>query len=351
LDHAVPGGPVTVDLRDGSHHTVILPVDATDTIIRAREAAPAATPTSAATAARQPHSTKRRRLVTLLSVLATLAAAGAAAWAFLLAPVTDLPSIVGLAEDDARAQLEAAGFQATVLSSEHSLEVVAGRVVRHEPEDAARKGATIGLVLSDGPRPVEVPDISGRPRDDAVDVLTEAGLEPVVTDVFSEEVDEGAVVRTIPGGGETVAEASEVTVEVSLGRQPIEVPDVRTKQADAALEQLRELGLDPVIIEDVFSDDVPEGHVVEQSVEPGTTRFSGDQIQLKVSKGARTFPMPQVVGEQEAVAKRTLEDVGLVVEVERVGSFLRPRGQVARTDPDADEPVRRGQTVTIFVWD
>lgn len=354
LADAVPGGPVSVDLRDGTHHTVVLPVDATDTIVRARGSVPApgkAEVREREAPAQRRKRKRRRRLRNLLLALLVLAGAAAGAWAYLVAPVAELPELVGLTEQEARDQLAAAGFEAELLDPEHRLDVAEGRVVRHEPEEAARRGSVVGLVLSAGPRQVELPELAGRPQDEALRELTELGVQPVAAEVFSETVEQGLVVGTDPPAGRTVDEASEVTVHVSQGRQPIEVPSVVTLAADAALEQLRGLDLDPVIIDEVFSDEVPQGHIVEQNPAPGEVRFRGEQVQLKVSAGPRMFPMPDVIGEQEAEAKRILEGVGLVVEVERVSSFLRPKGEVARTDPEPDEAVHRGMTVTIFVWE
>ncbi len=69
----------------------------------------------------------------------------------------DVPSVVGLSEEDARAALEAAGFSVTT-SQEASDDVAAGLVIRSEPGSGqAAAGSSVTLVVSTGPEPEPEP--------------------------------------------------------------------------------------------------------------------------------------------------------------------------------------------------
>ena len=87
-------------------------------------------------------------------------------------PPVALPGVVDKTEAEARAALEGAGF---VVTTEHRTDenVPAGHVVEQQPPAGkATAGSEISLVISDGPKPVEVPDVVGKTYDDAAKALT-----------------------------------------------------------------------------------------------------------------------------------------------------------------------------------
>jgi serine/threonine-protein kinase len=269
-----------------------------------------------------------------------------------IAPLRGLPPVAGVTLDSARVELEAAGFDVRVAPLyTYSADTPAEHVLHSDPADRARRGSTITLTLSAGPRRAEVPQVAGADEATALDVIREAGFEPRVRDAFSETVPADQVVGTLPPAFTVGREGEPVTVLISGGREPITVPDVFNAPSDDIIERLEALGLEAVVIDEVNHDEVPEGWVVDQNPEPGTVLFRGDQVQLTVSLGPRQVDMPEVRGETEQSALEVLEGLGLVVEVERVSAFFRPQGVVAEQDPAPGKKVKAGDEVTIFVWD
>lgn len=338
LADAVPDGPVAVDLRDGHTDTVILPVDVRDTVVTSRQgdAEPESRP-------------RRRRWPWVALLLLLLAGGGWLAYDRAVAPITAIPAVGGTSVEAATAALEEAGFTPVVVDEPvPSRDVPAGQVVGTDPADAARRGATVALLVSAGPRQLQIPAVAGQDEGQARARLKEAGFEATVEHVFHEQVPAGLVIETDPAVGQTVDETTPVTIFVSQGRQPIEIPDlVRMPEAEA-LGVLRELGLEGVVAARVDSDDIPAGAVV--SYEPATgPAYLGDQIQLTVSNGPPAFAMPNVVGMTEADAVAALQGAGLEVVVEYVESEDRS-GIVHAQDPDPDRQVRAGDRVTLFVW-
>ncbi|HUA94597.1 MAG TPA: Stk1 family PASTA domain-containing Ser/Thr kinase [Acidimicrobiales bacterium] len=65
--------------------------------------------------------------------------------------------------------------------------------------------------------------------------------------------------------------------------------------------------------------------------------------------GGRTFPMPNVVGDQRATAEATLRAKGLVVGTPVQQSSTRPAGIVLSTTPPATRSVKSGEKVTLTV--
>jgi eukaryotic-like serine/threonine-protein kinase len=122
--------------------------------------------------------------------------------------------------------------------------VEAGRVIRTRPKAgetvSAERGIT--LVVSKGARPVDVPDVTNKPYDEAASMLRAVSLHPRRTDVFSDTVPEGEVVSTSPAAGSTAHVGDTVTVNVSKGPRLIQVPNVTGKPIQAAIKQINQAG-------------------------------------------------------------------------------------------------------------
>lgn len=108
----------------------------------------------------------------------------------------------------------------------------------------------------------------------AAATLTAAGFVPVRGQAYSPTVPPGQVVGTTPApAAGPVPFGSQVTVQVSLGPQPVSVPSLRGDSLTQAASALHALGLDmggpygPPGSSTVLSTDPAEG----TSVLPGTT--------------------------------------------------------------------------------
>lgn len=65
--------------------------------------------------------------------------------------------------------------------------------------------------------------------------------------------------------------------------------------------------------EERFDDTVPAGHVISSSPSTGTSVKKGTNVEVVVSKGEQTFPVPQVVGSDLESARTAVEELGLVL--------------------------------------
>jgi len=160
-------------------------------------------------------------------------------------PLVRVPAVAGRDVADAMAALEAARLVVGERSEEWSVEHEAGTVIRATIRGRVTEGTTVGLVVSRGPRSLEIPDVAGLPADKAAARLERAGFEPVRTDVYSDDVPVGRVVSTDPAAGLEADEASSVTIYVSIGPEfeEITLPDVRGMDVERAKKRLTSLGL------------------------------------------------------------------------------------------------------------
>ncbi|GAB7107824.1 Stk1 family PASTA domain-containing Ser/Thr kinase [Streptomyces phaeofaciens JCM 4814] len=130
-------------------------------------------------------------------------------------PALDVPDVTGDDLDDARAELEEAGFQVEVASKEINSEFDKGQVAAQSPQEGAQlgEGDTVTLTLSKGPELVEVPDVVGDSVDDATAELEAAG--------FSVDEDRGllglfgdTVKSQSAAAGESVPKGSTITITI-----------------------------------------------------------------------------------------------------------------------------------------
>ena len=104
------------------------------------------------------------------------------------------------------------------------------------------KGSSVNLVVSKGPAPWQVPQISGSFAD-AKAALTNVQLKAKQVEVFSDTVPAGQVVSTQPASGASAPRGATVTVNVSKGPDLLAVPAIGHKKLDDAIAILEAAGL------------------------------------------------------------------------------------------------------------
>ncbi|MGY1711608.1 Stk1 family PASTA domain-containing Ser/Thr kinase [Geodermatophilus sp. SYSU D00758] len=210
---------------------------------------------------------------------------------------------------------------------------------------------TIGAVgwwLGSG-RWTTVPSLAGREQAVALDLLQEAGLDPVVAEErFSEDVPAGVVISADPDGGEAIR-GTDVELVVSRGQERFEV---RTGLVGLPLDEVRaELEDVPVVRTEVqdYSDDVPVGHVSGFEPEAGTPLQRGQDLTVYVSRGPAPVAVPALVGLSPDEAAANLEALGFRVARDEGRSADVDTGEVMAVTPVTGEKAPYGSTVTITV--
>jgi serine/threonine-protein kinase len=260
----------------------------------------------------------------------------------------DVPEVVGLTEDDARAELADVGLEAKAERKPSKRAV--GIVFKTEPEEGAEveEGDEVTIFVSTGPREVAMPDVTGIPLPEARDVIEEEGL--VVGDITRSPSDEeeGIVTgQSFPADAQ-VQTGTEIDLEVSSGPQ-LTAPDVVGMSEDEAVATLDEAGLQADVVTE--PSDQEAGIVIAQEPGAGVPVEEGDFVQIVVSEGPQEEEMPGVVGQDADEAESSLEsEFGLdVTQVDETEPCAEPPGVVCRQDPEEGEPVSEGDDVTLYV--
>jgi serine/threonine-protein kinase len=105
----------------------------------------------------------------------------------------DVPSVTGQDESTATATLKAAGFNVDVKYG-NSDSADKGTVYNQSPTGTANKGATITIYVSNGPSTVSVPNVVGSTKDDAAAALEAEGFKYSLTYQNSSSVAQGTVI-------------------------------------------------------------------------------------------------------------------------------------------------------------
>ncbi|MEU2076508.1 Stk1 family PASTA domain-containing Ser/Thr kinase [Streptomyces sp. NPDC013489] len=224
-----------------------------------------------------------------------------------------------------------------------------GAICRQDPAaDGTAKidtGATIQVYVSEGAPLVEVPDVQEQSQERAEQSLKAKGFKVKVEQQESDE-DPGTVLQQNPDGGTKAETNSEVTITVAK-QKLLQLPDVKTRSYDQAVQQLNGVGFTNITKEDVDSDQ-PAGIVVDQTPGGPSDQSKETQITLKVSKGPQQtqVPIPGDLNNRPFKdVKAQLEALGLVVVQQ--GSD-KEDAMVVATNPPAGTPVKTGDSVTVF---
>lgn len=161
-----------------------------------------------------------------------------------------------------------------------------GEIANQDPVagEMVAKDSTVGVVVSNGKGSIDVPGVVGKKADDAANELTNAGFRPDKTYSYSDTVQEGYVISQTPNGGEKGKEGDTITLVISQGVEAVTVPDVKTtyKSEEQAKDLLKDFN---VTVKTAYSDILPEGIVMDQSIEPGKQVEKGSAITITVSQG------------------------------------------------------------------
>src|SRR5688500_2504572 len=120
---------------------------------------------------------KRRRYRTYAAIAVLLAIAGGVAYAVMPRP-TVVPNLSGQPLDQAKVELRRIGLRSGNVNATFHDVLAEGTVVGSDPDPgtAVKDDSLITLLVSKGPQLFDVPDVEGKPLDEAKALMTQAGF-------------------------------------------------------------------------------------------------------------------------------------------------------------------------------
>lgn len=194
-----------------------------------------------------------------------------------------------------------------------------------------------------------MPTTTGRDLADVQADLGAIGLASSVEEEFSDDVQSGIVTHSAPDGGSSVHKSTNVQLYVSKGIDMKDVPNVVGKGQDEASRTLTDAGLALGAVTDAYSEEVPPGQVISQSVAAGTSLAHDSTVDVVLSKGREPRTVPTLTGKGASAAKSSIEALDLVASPTEAYSDTVPEGQVISQQTREGSTVYRGDSVSYTV--
>ncbi|MBL6537564.1 Stk1 family PASTA domain-containing Ser/Thr kinase [Streptococcus suis] len=299
---------------------------------------------------------KRRGMRTRYKVLLGsifLMLAGFVAILYNTPATVQVPDVTGQTLEVAKEKIETAGLLVGNVTSEASTEIPEGSVIRTNPAaySSKREGSTVDIVVA-VEEAINIPDLVGKDAETAQAELENLGFEVVLKEDYSDTVSAGKVIKTSPNANTSHQKGTTVTVIVSKGVEPVDVPDVTGKSLSEATQLLKSVGLIVGTTTEEFSDQVESGYVISSNPVATTTLEKGTAVNLVVSKGqAAVMPDFGILQVSYAEARRQLQALGVdVTTIEKFAdnAYTSTTGDlVVGQSPGAGESITG--TVTLYV--
>jgi serine/threonine-protein kinase len=266
-------------------------------------------------------------------------------WWFGFGRYTTTPKLVGETQAQAIATARKLGFGISYASPQFQEKIPKNTVIDQQPDASQRirRGGVIVLTLSRGPERYPVPNDVGEAFSAVQSDLAQLKMVIKRVDQFSDSLPQGYVISLNPPPGSIEPPNTQITVTVSKGKAPIDVPNVVGQDFNTANQTLTGLGL--VVAQTQAQNSAPAGQVVKQSLAPDSGASPGDTIVLTVSAGPPQVQVPDVSGQTKDQATQTLQQAGfqvvVVVEV--------PGGVVRQQNPLPGTSVPQGSQVQLWI--
>lgn len=205
----------------------------------------------------------------------------------------EMPNVVGLSKEEAQKEVEDAKLKFEVEKEEYHKEVPEGHVISQEPLymerfNKVKEGSTVSVIISKGQEKTTVPNVKGKEKQDAIELIEEAKLKAEVIEETSKTVKEGYVIsqEISPDTEAFAGDTIKIHVSIGTGIKQVTVVSVIGQDEANAKKTLESLGLKVSITYTTSTSD--NGKVSKQSIEANKVVDEGSAITLTVNKVAQT---------------------------------------------------------------
>ena len=155
----------------------------------------------------------------------------------------------------------------------------------------------INIIISSGPEPIYMVDLTDMDYLEAYAELDEMGLLYTTDYEYDDKVEKNHVISFTPLKDTPVKEGDRVHLIISLGTkiETVEVPDLVKQTQDQAKSDITTRKLKVGTVDEVYHDTIPAGQVIYQYPAAGSKVEEGTKINLQISKGKdpSTLPPPE----------------------------------------------------------
>ena len=206
----------------------------------------------------------------------------------------EVPNVVNLSKEEAEKKVTDAKLKFEVSDEEYNTEVEAGYIISQDPTytelyNKVKEGTTIKVVVSKGTEKTTVPNVKGKEKEEALQLIDNAKLLSEVIEETSKTVKEGFVIsqETNPDTEVNAGETLKIHVSTGTGIKQVTMIDVTGKSEADAKKALEDMGL---VVNVGYSEDSSKnnGVVLKQALDVGKVVDEGTTVTITVNKRAET---------------------------------------------------------------
>lgn len=260
-----------------------------------------------------------------------------------------VPKLEGLSYEEALAAAESAGVNLVVKARPFTDAYQDGQVMQQSPGagGSVSAGQTVEIQVAQQPRSFAMPNLLFKSQDEALHLLQNIGLSADVQEETSDAVMSGLVLSQSTAAGQQVTPGGRVSLSVSKGGTPVNMPDVVGKTEDEARQALSTCRL-ALNVEYGYDAGKAEGTVLSQDPVSGAPVARGSTVSIVVCSKAGLVAVSDVMGKSSADAKTMLEGQKLKVQLNEVYSDSAA-GTVIAQLPNAGSMQPEGTVIVLTV--
>jgi serine/threonine-protein kinase len=197
------------------------------------------------------------------------------------------PDVRGKTVDEARELAKKKELPLVVLRYENRSDVPYNHITVQKPEAniPIRKGRVIHVIVSEGPKLIEVPNLTGRSLQEAEETLRERNLE-IGKIILIPNIREGKVITQVPKGGEKILERKEVNLFVGHDKgKYFLLPDTKDLSLWDIQEEMDAKRIKYKVTAPPKNDKISKETVIRLSLPPRTIFKSGDEVLIYTNSG------------------------------------------------------------------
>lgn len=299
--------------------------------------------------------------IALIVVIAVLILASILGYFLFLAPKIEMPDFLHKTKSDVTAwvkqqQIETSGI---IFNEEYNFDYDADTILSQDVKAGTKvkNNVKITFLISKGADPdelIKVPDIKAMEKDDIKDWISKNKLTKTkITTVYDENVEIDKVISYVFSGSDedTFTRSSTLKINISKGPAPAGVISVEdfVKKDYSVVETWAASKKVKVEKVESYSNDIPSGYVMSQSVEAGKTLKEGESLRVVVSKG-KAVTVTNLCGKMREDAEAWCSDNGLSARtVVRYSGNDSNYGEVIEQSIASGTVVAAGETIELTI--
>lgn len=143
-----------------------------------------------------------------------------------------------------------------------------------------------------------------------------------------------------------------ITMKLVSKADLVKIPSIVGKDTVYTLEKLNKIGLRLKIIDQEFSDSIPENHIISQDPKPFELTRRDRAVKVILSKGSEKVNVPNIVDEPWLRAQALIQKAGL--KIGRIASAHQDyigKKRVIAQNPKGNSMVPRGRAIDLLLSD